>query len=160
MKTFLTRKVRIFGRSVPLAIVALGVTTVVALGAWLIVVANIGGSVTSAGFGPFLINTASSGNPSCGVTKAGSTVTVSWSNATPSEVCPIQMNISNNGAISATLSLDQNGLDPAVALADISGGLVLAPAGSANYQFEISLDPNLSDPSTTYPIVMTLDASP
>ena len=157
------RKVRIFGKSVPVAIVILAIVATTAFAAWLIVVGTINANVSTATFDGVSLDSATidaSSTAACSASLAGSTVTVNWADARPGEVCLIDLTVANtNGP--AILSLDKTGVPAEIILDDAgSDGMTSLLAIFAHYMVSIELEPVLSQPGTAYPFSFELQAIP
>jgi len=153
-----SKRVKIFGRSVPLAAILAAVVTVVAAAAWLIIALTANVQVTSSSFGPFAVGIPlrlTSGDYSlneCSYTEnppGSGTWDVNWANAIPGRYCGIDVPVTNNGPVPGYASFVEVSSNPALAPV-LECGTEITPGATENISFTYSLDETNSDPGQVY----------
>ena len=164
MRTFLTRKVSILGRSVPLALVLLGSLALVAFASWLVIVATLSANITSASFDSadlFVANYTKDSGITSTCTVNPSSWEVVWTGVQPGQQCGVIAEFHNDSPLPAILNLDKALVDPAVIVDDSAhAGTVVSPTGVYNYRWTLSLDASASTPGTAYNFTYDLTALP
>lgn len=156
----LNRKVKLFGKSVPLAVVLLVLTSVVAFAAWVLfgITANV--SVTSQDFGPFELqgsplkdyNSAEMSGSDCTYieTAVGSGIwDVTMTNAVPGHWCGLTLNYLNDGPIVGYAKVNEiSGNTGLISTLDCNVAIGAAETQPVNFNYR--LDPANSDPGILY----------
>jgi hypothetical protein len=153
MKQFLTKRIKVLGRSIPVAVIALAITAVVAMAGYLVIVRVINYQITTASFGPFsLVSTSTSAGTCTGAIVAGD-LEVTWADPLPGDGCTIDLVHQNDGSNSAFGAFAEVAAVPEVAAADLTCGLeMVAAGGQATYRINVQINGNAQPGQSLQPI--------